>query len=120
MFASRVRSIIQNSFANIGGLKELKHPCALFSSGLGNVELPRKLKKSERKPWVTSINELKRRARLEKQERKVVQEVTLKPPENGLLVKGLVPVAHEVFAARAVLLSSVSRIAKNIPIHVCR
>lgn len=39
--------------------------------------------KSEQKPWVTSINELKRRARSEKQERKAVQEVSLKPPENG-------------------------------------
>lgn len=74
---------MQNSVANLDGIKELDHLCALFTSGLSNMGLPRKLMKSEQKPWVTSINELKRRARSEKQERKVVHEVSLKPPENG-------------------------------------
>lgn len=78
-----VRNIMQNSVANLDGIKELDHLCALLTSGLSNIGLPRKLMKSEQKPWVTSINELKRRARSEKQERKAVQEVSLKPPENG-------------------------------------
>uniref|UniRef100_A0A5B7AWQ8 APO domain-containing protein n=1 Tax=Davidia involucrata TaxID=16924 RepID=A0A5B7AWQ8_DAVIN len=119
MFGRQVRSIIQNLVANFVGVKKLKHPCALFSSGLSHAELPRKLKKSERKPWVTSVNELKRNARLEKQERQVVREITLSPPENGLLVKGLVPVAHEVFAARNVLFACVSRVVESIPIYLC-
>ncbi|KAL6981286.1 hypothetical protein U1Q18_022916 [Sarracenia purpurea var. burkii] len=122
MFARRVRNILQYSTANHDGIEKLQHSFALFSSGLSNLsyaELPRKLKKSERKPWVTSINELKRKARLEKLERKVVQEATLNSPENGLLVKGLIPVAHDILAARAVLFACISKVAKNISIYVC-
>ncbi|KAA8539021.1 hypothetical protein F0562_025713 [Nyssa sinensis] len=119
MFGRRVRSIMHNSVANFVGVTDLKHPCVLFLSRSSHSELPRKLKKCERKPWVTSVNELKRIARLEKQERQVVQEVTLSPPENGLLIKGLVPVAHEVFAARNVLFACVSRVVESIPIYLC-
>ncbi|KAL7151262.1 hypothetical protein ABFS83_04G019200 [Erythranthe nasuta] len=94
---------------------------ALYSTGSSFVsEPPRKLKKnSDKKPWVTDINELKRKSRLEKQERKVVSESTLKPPENGLLVKELIPTAHNVLAARTQLLSCVSRVSEIIPIYVC-
>lgn len=84
------------------------------------LELPRKLRKSERKPWVTDINEVKRKARLEKQDRTMVQETTLKPPKNGLLVKGLIPVAHDVLAARDQLLFYTSRVAHSISIYFCR
>ncbi|CAH9093272.1 unnamed protein product [Cuscuta epithymum] len=83
-------------------------------------EVPRKLRRTERKPLVTSINELKRRERLEKQKRQEVREVTLKPPEDGLLVKGLIPVAHHVLASQAELLACVSRVADHIPIYSCR
>ncbi|CAN1844173.1 APO protein 3, mitochondrial [Linum perenne] len=82
-------------------------------------ELPRKLKKSERKPWVTSVNELKRKARLERKEKQSASEQILRPPENGLLVKELIPVAHEVYAARAELLGCVSKVAKNIAVYCC-
>ncbi|PIN18003.1 hypothetical protein CDL12_09329 [Handroanthus impetiginosus] len=95
--------------------------CALYSTATdsGFVQLPRKLKKSERKPWVTDINEVKRKARLEKQERRLVREAKLKPPENGLLVKELIPVAHDVLAARTRLLSCVSRLSDSVAIFVC-
>lgn len=83
-------------------------------------ELPRKLKKSERKPPVTSFNELKRQARLKKKEREKVHEIILQPPENGLLVQQLVPIAHEVYAARSELLSTVSTLVKYIDIYTCR
>ncbi|XP_059625682.1 APO protein 3, mitochondrial-like [Cornus florida] len=116
MFSRRVGNGIHKYVAN---LNRLKHPCALFSSGSSYTDLPRKLKLSERKPWVTSVNELKRKARLENEERLVVREVTLSPPENGLLVKELVPIAHEVFAARAQLLACVSRVAMSIPVYSC-
>ncbi|CAN1231701.1 APO protein 3, mitochondrial [Linum perenne] len=82
-------------------------------------ELPRKLKKSERKPWVTSVNELKRKARLERKEKQSASEQILRPPENGLLVKELIPVAHEVYAARAELLGCVSKVAKSIAVYCC-
>ncbi|KAL2510205.1 APO protein 3 [Forsythia ovata] len=95
------------------------YPCALYSTRLGYVELPRMLSKSDRKPWVTDINEVKRKARLEKKEKKVVREVTLNPPENGLLVQELIPVAHEVLAARSELFTCISRVADSIPVYYC-
>ncbi|RWW15384.1 hypothetical protein BHE74_00019510 [Ensete ventricosum] len=85
-----------------------------------HVELPRRRQRSERKPLVTAVNELKRRARSERQSRQVVSEVTLRPPENGLLVKRLVPVAHEVYNARQVLFGCASRVLDIVPVHVCR
>ncbi|URD75867.1 APO protein 3 [Musa troglodytarum] len=85
-----------------------------------HVELPRRRQRSERKPLVTAVNELKRRARSERQSRQVVSEITLRPPENGLLVKRLVPVAHEVYNARRVLFGCASRVLDNVPVHVCR
>ncbi|KAG9153931.1 hypothetical protein Leryth_027403 [Lithospermum erythrorhizon] len=79
-----------------------------------------KQNKSEKKPWVTNINELKRRARLEKAERRIVSESTLSSPENGLLVEELIPVAHDVVAARNELYTCASRVAESIPIYSCR
>ncbi|XP_073015175.1 APO protein 3, mitochondrial-like isoform X2 [Primulina eburnea] len=93
--------------------------CALSSNRLDSLELPRKLRKSERKPWVTDINEVKRKARLEKQERTMVRETNFKPPKNGLLIKGLIPVAHDVLAARNQLLFYTSRVAHSISIYFC-
>ncbi|KZV23293.1 APO protein 3, mitochondrial [Dorcoceras hygrometricum] len=89
------------------------------ASRLDLLELPRKLRKSERKPWVTDINEVKRKARVEKQDRRLVQETTLKPPKNGLLVKKLIPVAHDVLATRDQLLFYASRVANSISIYFC-
>lgn len=108
--------------ANIAAAAEVKsyHTRALCSTASDLVELPPKLRRSERKPWVTDINELKRRERSRREERTVVREVKLKPPENGLLVKELVPVAGDVLAARTRLLSCVSRVSEIIPIFVCR
>ncbi|CAI0558831.1 unnamed protein product [Linum tenue] len=82
-------------------------------------ELPRKLKRSERKPWVTSVNELKRKARLEREEKQSAREQILRPPENGLLVKELIPVAHQVYAATAELLSCASNVAKTLALYSC-
>lgn len=110
------RKLYKESFAEVRS-----YACALYSTGSGFLKKPpQKLKNSEKKPWVTDINEVKHRSRLEKQERRVVRETTLKPPENGLLVKELVPVAHDVLAARTRLLSCVSRVSESIPIYVCR
>ncbi|XP_010935256.1 APO protein 3, mitochondrial [Elaeis guineensis] len=97
---------------------------ALFSTSSSRlaeyIELPRRRRGSERKPLATPINELKRRARVERKMRREVREFTLRPPENGLLVKSLIPVAHEVFDARKVLFACVLRVMESIPIHVCR
>ncbi|XP_034700035.1 APO protein 3, mitochondrial-like [Vitis riparia] len=112
--------VVQNSFASLIELGKFKLPCRSFSTNSTCKELPRKLKKSERKPWVTSVNELKCKARLQKQARQEVSEITLRPPENGLLVKGLVPFAHEVYAARAKLFTCVSMVVKSTIIYSCR
>lgn len=96
-----------------------KQFCQWYMTVSASSELPRKLKKSERKPLVRSINELKREARQRKKDRQKVHEIILQPPENGLLVKELIPVAHEVYAARLELLSIVSRLVKHIAIYTC-
>ncbi|KAK3021041.1 hypothetical protein RJ639_047288 [Escallonia herrerae] len=112
--------IIQNFDTDSICGKKSHYLRALFSTVSSCLELPMKLKKSERKPMVTPVNELKRIARAEKKERLMVEEVKLSPPENGLLVKELVPVAHEVLAARADLFACVSRVVASIPIYSCR
>ncbi|KAH9655302.1 APO protein 3 mitochondrial [Citrus sinensis] len=126
MLPRRVRSILNlhdmityYSTANLFGIR-LKHHSGMYSAGSISTELPRKCKKCERKPWVTHINELKRMARRERKERQMVKEKILGPPENGLLVKELIPVAHDVFAARTELLACVTRVAKSIAIYTCR
>ena len=71
-------------------------------------------------PTKTSFNDLKRQARLKKKERQKVHENTLQPPENGLLVDHLIPIAHEVYAARCELISSVSTLVNYTAIYTCR
>ncbi|KAJ8537663.1 hypothetical protein K7X08_014203 [Anisodus acutangulus] len=118
MFHRRVGSILNlRGNAIISTVKE--NVGSLYSSATALEALPRKLKKAEKKPWVTNINELKRRGRLDKQERRVVREVALRPPENGLLVEELIPVAHQVLASRSQLLACVSRISEEISIYFC-
>ncbi|MCD7461330.1 hypothetical protein HAX54_045900 [Datura stramonium] len=120
MLHRRVGSILNlRKNAILSTVKELGNVGPLYSSASAMEALPRKLKRAEKKPWVTSVNELKRRARLEKQERRVVREVALRPPENGLLVEKLIPVAHQVLASRSQLLACASRISEEIPIFFC-
>ncbi|KAG0502698.1 hypothetical protein HPP92_002770 [Vanilla planifolia] len=89
--------------------------------GTEHVELPpTRLKRSERKPLVISINELKRKARLQRKRRQEVSEIELEPPGNGLLVKNLIPVAHEVYSLRKELYECVRLVLKNVPVHLCR
>ncbi|EPS67067.1 hypothetical protein M569_07708, partial [Genlisea aurea] len=91
----------------------------VYSRDTDATELPRKLKRYEKKPWVTHVTELKRRSRLEKRERQLIREVPLTPPENGLLVKNLIPVAHEVMDSRSRLLICLSKVSETIPIFLC-
>ncbi|KAH0637841.1 hypothetical protein KY285_035129 [Solanum tuberosum] len=120
MFHRRVTSVLNlRGNAILSTVKELGNVGPLYSTVSAMEALPRKLKKAGKKPWVTSVNELKRRARYDKQERRVVREVALRPPENGLLVEKLIPVAHHVLASRAQLLACVSRISEEIPIYFC-
>ena len=110
--------VSQNYVASLPGTS--KYSFGLYSTVSIQPELQEKLKKSERKPMVRNFNELKREARVKKRERQKVHELTLKPPENGMVVEGLIPVAREVYAARTKLLSCVSRAVKSIAIYSCR
>lgn len=85
-----------------------------------DVPKPRK-DKSERKPYPTPMKELIRRAKEEKQLRKLQPcRVLEDPPDNGLLVSELVHVAHCVHRCRNSLLSGLSKIIHHVPVHRCR
>ncbi|KAG7030220.1 APO protein 3, mitochondrial, partial [Cucurbita argyrosperma subsp. argyrosperma] len=86
------RRRIQKFAANL--TNSSKHPFLWYSTRSSSAVLFQKLKKSERKPLVTSINELKRTARLRAKAKQNVEENSLQPPANGLLVKGLVHIGH--------------------------
>ncbi|CAK7336831.1 unnamed protein product [Dovyalis caffra] len=77
--------------------------------------------KSKRKPYVTPMKVLIKRAKEEKEARKLQPCRMLEnSPDNGLLVPQLVPVAHQVYKAREVLISGISKLVKVIPVQKCR
>uniref|UniRef100_A0A6N2LLD2 APO domain-containing protein n=1 Tax=Salix viminalis TaxID=40686 RepID=A0A6N2LLD2_SALVM len=77
--------------------------------------------KSERNPYVTPMKVLIKRAKEEREARKLQPCRMLEnPPENGLLVPQLVPVAHQVYEAREALISGISKLVKVIPVQKCR
>uniref|UniRef100_A0A0E0EE32 APO domain-containing protein n=1 Tax=Oryza meridionalis TaxID=40149 RepID=A0A0E0EE32_9ORYZ len=77
-------------------------------------DVPRPGRKWERKPYVTPMKVLIRRA---KEERRARREnpcrVLERPPENGLLVPGLVGVAHQVHGAWESLLRGLTRLVEG-------
>ncbi|TVU29685.1 hypothetical protein EJB05_21263, partial [Eragrostis curvula] len=77
-------------------------------------DVPRPGRKWERKPYVTPMKVLIRRA---KEERRVRKEnpcrVLEHPPDNGLLVPHLVEVAHRVYAARERLLDGLTKLVEG-------
>lgn len=78
-------------------------------------------RKSERKPYVTPMKELIRRAKEEREARKLQPCRLLDtPPDNGLLVPELVDVAHQVHRARESLLRDLSQLLRVIPVQRCR
>ncbi|KAK7295369.1 hypothetical protein RJT34_18276 [Clitoria ternatea] len=109
--------VIQAHVAQLRGINT--YFCVSYSTVSTCNELPRKLTRCERKPPVTSFNELKREARLKRKERQKAHEIILQPPENGLLVEHLIPIAHEVYAARREPLSCVSRLVNCTAIYTC-
>ncbi|KAK7284808.1 hypothetical protein RJT34_19561 [Clitoria ternatea] len=109
--------VIQAHVAQLRGINT--HFCVSYSTVSTCNELPRKLTRCERKPPVTSFNDLKREARLKRKERQKAHEIILQPPENGLLVEHLIPIAHEVYAARREPLSCVSRLVNCTAIYTC-
>ncbi|GJN14563.1 hypothetical protein PR202_gb01406 [Eleusine coracana subsp. coracana] len=87
-------------------------------------DVPRPGRKWERKPYVTPMKVLIRRA---KEERRIRKEnpcqVHEHAPDNGLLVPHLVKVAHRVFAARERLLDGLTKLVEGesaVPVKRCR
>ncbi|KAK4791084.1 hypothetical protein SAY86_031497 [Trapa natans] len=113
------KMINQGTSADLICVSSMKSPLRPFSVGSTQINFPMKLKKHEKKPMVTSMNELKRQARVVKKLRQNVQEITLRAPENGLLARELIPVAHEVYATREKLIACVSAVSESIPIYSC-
>lgn len=111
---------IHNRLVSNFSINNLNSDIAAVSTSGGLSELPTTPQRSERKLMVTGVTELKRRARKQRIERQEVREILLRPPENGLLVKGLIPVAHQVFDARMELYSCVSWVLESISVYVCR
>ncbi|KAL4192158.1 hypothetical protein AMTRI_Chr06g170860 [Amborella trichopoda] len=88
---------------------------------LQNVDLPLPLPKAQRKPYPTPMKVLIQRAKQEKEERKANHFRVLPPPDNGLLVPELVPMAYEVYGARLKLLDGLSKLVNGVvPVKRCR
>ena len=87
-------------------------------------DVPRPGRKWERKPYVTLMKVLIRRAKEERQARRENPcRVLEHPPDNGLVVPHLVDVAHRVHAARKGLLDGLTRLVEGegaIPVKRCR
>ena len=88
------------------------------------VDVPRPGRKWERKPYVTPMKVLIRRAKEERQARRENPcRVLEHPPDNGLVVPHLVDVARRVHAAREGLLGGLTRLVEGegaIPVKRCR
>ena len=86
--------------------------------------MPRPGRRWERKPYVTPMKVLIRRAKEERQARRENPcRVLEHPPDNGLLVPHLVGVARRVHAARERLLDGLTRLVEGedaIPVKRCR
>ncbi|RCV06840.1 hypothetical protein SETIT_1G195900v2 [Setaria italica] len=87
-------------------------------------DVPRPGRRWERKPYVTPMKVLIRRAKEERQARRENPcRVLEHPPDNGLLVPHLVDVAHRVHAARERVLHGLTRLVEGenaIPVKRCR
>ncbi|CAN6273081.1 unnamed protein product [Urochloa humidicola] len=101
-----------------GGEQEAEDEAAPYA------DVPRPGRRWERKPWVTPMKVLIRRAKEERQARRENPCRALEhPPENGLLVPHLVEVAHRVHVARERLLHGLTRLVEGenaIPVKRCR
>lgn len=81
-----------------------------------NSNLPRRLPKDKKKPYVVPP---KRGGFLaNKGPKKPLEDISF-PPGNGLLVPELIPVAHAVYEARETLLQLVAKLMEEIPAKAC-
>ncbi|KAJ0007237.1 hypothetical protein Pint_30061 [Pistacia integerrima] len=84
-----------------------------------NVDLPPILPKRKKKPFPIPIEKMKQAARKDKKLAERGIEKPLKPPENGILVPQLVPVAYEVLDAWKSLIKGLAQLLHVIPVYGC-
>ncbi|KAL9264314.1 APO protein 2, chloroplastic-like protein [Drosera capensis] len=82
-----------------------------------NTDLPRRLPKTEKKPWKTPLIELRRAAR-ERLKQGIKSRVA--PPRIGLTVKYLIPLAYEILNARITLINNLKMLLKVVPVLACK
>ncbi|KAL3535118.1 hypothetical protein ACH5RR_003579 [Cinchona calisaya] len=85
-----------------------------------NADLPRYYSKKEKKPFPVPILELRRAARERFKNRKGQPRRPIPPPKNGLVVKGLIPVAYSVLNARIRLIKNLKKLVKVVPVQGCK
>lgn len=79
-----------------------------------NVDLPCDTSATKKKPFIRPLKDVIKKLK------KDSGESLLQPPANGLLIPELVPVAHETFKARVVLVKGVQTLLKTFPVKACR
>ncbi|CAL5200542.1 unnamed protein product [Lathyrus oleraceus] len=85
-----------------------------------NADFPRHYSRKEKKPFPVPIVELRRAARERiKKMKDEPRRKPLPPPKNGLLVKNLIPDAHDVYNARITLINNIKKLLKVVPVHAC-
>ncbi|XAR66750.1 hypothetical protein NMG60_11013075 [Bertholletia excelsa] len=85
-----------------------------------NADFPQYYSKKEKKPFPIPIVELRRAARERLKNQKGKPRRPMPPPKNGLVVKGLIPLAYDVFNARVTLINNLRKLLKVVPVHACK
>ncbi|KMZ59051.1 putative APO protein 3, mitochondrial [Zostera marina] len=85
-----------------------------------NVDLPAVLPKNKKKPYPISIKKIQRISREDKKLAQMGIEKPLEPPNNGMLLPHLIPVAHEVLEEWKVLIKGLSQLMHVVPVYGCR
>lgn len=85
-----------------------------------NVDLPPLLPKKKKKPYPVPLRNIQLAARKDKKLTEMGIEKPLQPPDNGLLVPDLIPVAYEVLDAWKLLIRGLSQLMHVVPVYGCR
>lgn len=85
-----------------------------------NVDFPPILPKKKKKPYPIPFKKIRQAAKHDKKLAQMGIEKPLEPPQNGLLVPELIPVAYEVLDAWKVLIKGLAQLLHVIPVHGCR
>ncbi|MCL7043391.1 hypothetical protein MKW94_028708 [Papaver nudicaule] len=84
-----------------------------------NMDLPPILSKKKKKPYPIPLKKIQQAAKADKKLFEKGIEKPLEPPENGLLVPDLIPVAYKVLEAWKVLIQGLAQLLHVVPAHGC-